>query len=866
MAESAETIDHAAPEPADPALPGMLAGIRVIEVADETAEYVGLVLAGLGADIVKVEPPRGSTSRGLAPFYQNRPDPERSLFFWAYNRGKRSVVLDLERPDSRATLLDLLGSSDVLLDSTGGRLNEMLGLERKALLARFPGLITARLSPFGDTGPWRDYRATDLIHLALGGVMMNCGYDPDPTGHYDLPPISPQFWQAYHIAGEQLVIGILAALLHREATGEGQDVAIAVHEAVAKNTELDVMSWIMRRAPLLRVTCRHASERVDRTPTIGHTKDGRWYMIGMAQDPAKVIPFLKSYNMEGDLTPPDPGQTQSARRVPGSSPNDERVMHLVEVVQRLLHAHTFENVPWRAAQDAGLLWAPLRRPHESLGDPHWLKRGSLGDVEHPEIGAELRYPISKWRSDRTRWIPGRRAPLLGEDNASVLGSGLHARPSRARVPTGTLLSTRGKPFALQNIRILDFSWFLASAGGTRFLTALGAESFKVEWQAHPDTRLAAMAPIGGREARRAATAPLPGVKDSDMGGQFLNKNSGKRGISLNIRDPRGLEIAKQLVKISDIVAEGFSPGVMERAGLGYEVMKSLRPDIIYVQQSGMGAYGTYGRFRTVGPVAAAFTGASEMSGLPEPAMPVGWGYSFLDWIGAYSFASAILGALYHRARTGEGQWIDASQCESGIFLNGVAMLDWETNRRAFARTGNRMPYRAAAPHGAYRCSGVDRWIAIACLDQADWECLVNAADKEEWRDDPRFQSLEARIANQDALDAAITRWTETQDAYACMARLQRAGVPAGVCQNAEDRCDHDPQLAALEWLTEITGTKIGTWPIPEVPVKLSATPAHVGGPIDRGAPCYGEDNVYVLRDLLGYSETEIARFAAEGVI
>ncbi len=866
MAQPAETIDDAVPEPDDPALPGMLAGVRVVEVADETAEYVGLILAGLGAEILKIEPPQGSTSRGLAPFYQHRPDPERSLFFWAYNRGKRSVVLDLARPDSRATLLDLLGSADVLLDSTRGRLNNLLNLDREALLARFPGLITARLSPFGDTGPWRDYRATDLIHLALGGVMMNCGYDPDPDGHYDLPPVAPQFWHAYHIAGEQLVVGILAALLHREATGEGQDVALAVHEAVAKNTELDVMSWIMRRAPLQRVTCRHATERVDRTPTIGHTKDGRWYMIGMSQDPAKVIPFLQSCNMAGDLQPPEPGQTQSARRVPGSSPNDERALHLVEVVQRLVRAHTFEDVPWRRAQDAGLLWAPLRKPHESLNDPHWLKRGSLGDVAHPEFGVSLRYPVSKWRSNATRWLPGRRAPQLGEDTASVLGTARPEAARRPRVPAQARLSKRGKPFALQNIRILDFSWFLASAGGTRFLAALGAESVKVEWKAHPDTRLAAMAPVGGRDARRAATAPLPGVTDADMGGQFLNKNSGKRGISLNIRDPRGLEIAKRLVAISDIVAEGFSPGVLERAGLGYSVMKSLRPDIIYIQQSGMGAYGTYGRFRTVGPVAAAFTGASEMSGLPEPAMPVGWGYSYLDWIGAYSFASAILGALYHRARTGEGQSIDASQCESGIFLNGVPMLDWETNRRAFARTGNRVQYRAVAPHGAYRCRGVDRWIAIACLDQADWERLVDAADKDEWRHDPRFASLEARVANQDALDAMITRWTERQDAYECMARLQRAGVPAGVCQNAEDRCDHDPQLAALEWLTEITGSKIGKWPIPEVPVKLSATPAYVGGPIDRGAPCYGEDNLYVLHELLGYSEMEIAKFAEDGVI
>ena len=151
-----------------------------------------------------------------------------------------------------------------------------------------------------------------------------------------------------------------------------------------------------------------------------------------------------------------------------------------------------------------------------------------------------------------------------------------------------------------------------------------------------------MAPVGGREAREKATAPLPGVTDPDMGGQFNNKNPGKRGISLNVRHPKGLEIAKRLVAMSDIVAEGFSPGVLDNWGLGYDAMRAIKPDIIYVQQSGMGAQGTYGRFRTVGPIANSFAGLSEMSGLPEPAMPAGWGYSYLDWMGAYSFALAML--------------------------------------------------------------------------------------------------------------------------------------------------------------------------------------------------------------------------------
>ncbi|MFC7555494.1 CoA transferase [Pseudoroseomonas wenyumeiae] len=177
-----------------------------------------------------------------------------------------------------------------------------------------------------------------------------------------------------------------------------------------------------------------------------------------------------------------------------------------------------------------------------------------------------------------------------------------------------------------------------------------------------------------------------------------------------------------------------------------------------------------------------------------------------------------------------------------------------------------LPYKPAAPHGAYRCAGEDRWIAIACFTEEEWRGLCQVAGHPGWASDPRFATLEGRLAHQDALDVALTSWTREQEAHACMAALQAAGVPAGVCQNAEDRCDRDPQLAALDWMTEVTGTKIGRWPVTELPAKLSATPAYSGGIIDRGAPGYGEDNERLLRDLLGYSAREVAELAAEGVI
>jgi crotonobetainyl-CoA:carnitine CoA-transferase CaiB-like acyl-CoA transferase len=850
---------------------GSLAGIRVIELADEQAEYCGLTLAGLGADVIKVEPPGGSPTRRIGPFYQDKADPEGSLFFWLYNRGKRSIVLDLKQEKDRTRLRELIAGADILLESMPKGELDGYGLSAATLKKEFPALIHARVTPFGDDGPWAGFKASDLIHLALGGVMMNCGYDPAPDGKYDLPPIAPQMWHAYHIAGEQLTMAIVAALLYRFRTGQGQQVSCAIHEAIAKSTEVDLMTWVMRRAPILRQTCRHARESVAPNPSIAHTKDGRWVMASLGNredDPQRLVALMERHGMTAGFDPETAAVAKGGRFVPGTGPVTQKRDEGMEAFQRFVRAFTYENIPWREAQEAGLLCAPLRKPHENAIDPHWLARKSVTDIEHPELGRSFRYATSKWISTANAWAVGRRAPRINEDAAAVMTPVKRTHPviaSSARVDANEKPSRRGKPFPLNGIRIVDFSWFLASAGGTRFMSAFGAESIKIELKSHPDTRLAAMAPVGGREARDKATAPLPGVTDLNMGGQFNNKNPGKRGISLNVRHPKGLEIARRLVAMSDIVAEGFSPGVLDNWGLGYDALRKIKSDIIYVQQSGMGAQGTYGRFRTVGPIANAFAGLSDMSGLPEPAMPAGWGYSYLDWMGAYSFALAMLSALFHRNRTGEGQWIDASQTEVGLFINGPAILDWSANERIWTRFGNRSPYKPAAPHGAYPCADDDRWIAIACFTEAEWNSFVKVAAHPEWATDSRFATLAARLAHQDALDAQVRDWTKSRDAYQTMLDLQQAGVPAGVCQTAGDRCDRDPQLRSLEWLTEVTGTKIGRWPLAEVPIKLSESPAYIGGRIDRGAPCYGEDNEYVFGELLGMSTSEIKALADDGV-
>ncbi|WP_439030577.1 CoA transferase [Gordonia terrae] len=845
--------------------PGSLSDIRIVEIGDHQGEYCGLVLAGLGADVIKVEPPGGSPSRMSAPFVDDVPNPDKSLYFWAYNRGKRSIVVDVVEPDGKAQYERLIAGADVVIDSTPLGHLDGLGLGSAELRSRHPHLVYARLTPFGEDGPDKDLKASDLVHLAYGGVVMNNGYDPDPTLEYDTPPIAPQLGHSYAIAGEQLAFTIVAALSTRNRTGHGQHLSCAIHEAVAKNTEGDLMSWVALRTPFNRQTCRHSAPTVSRHRSIFSTKDGRWY-LAMTRNAKLLGPFLEKWGIGGTISDGSDEVEKDSRVLPGMEGGAASNM---DVVEQTMRRYLYDSVPWREAQEAGLMWVPVRQPHESADDEHWIARGTYTDVEHPELGRSLRYPTSKWVTEGSVWVPGRRAPLLDEDRAEVLSIEPRTPVVARASEEPARLTPHGTPFPLQGLRVLDFTWMLASAGATRFLAALGADVIKVEWHKNLDPRRGGN-PVGGREAREKATGPVPSQWPADQGGpvgaQYNNKNPGKRGLSLNVKHPEGLKLAKRLVERSSIVTEGFSPGVMEGWGLGYDVLREINPEVIYAKQSGMGSHGTYGRFRTVGPVAQAFSGLSHMSGLPEPYPPAGWGYSYLDWYGAYSFALALMAAVYHRERTGEGQWIDASQSEVGLYLTALPLLDHDVNGRVFERAGNRSPYSTAAPEGIYRCVGDDRWIAITCATQEEWIRLAREAGHSEWLERDEFATLEARQRNRADLDELIGGWTRTCEPFALMRRLQDIGIAAGVAQTAADRYERDPQLRHLNWLTELDATNFGRWPVAAPSVHMSETPQYIGGLVGRGAPTYGEHNYEVYAEILGLSKADVDALAEENII
>jgi crotonobetainyl-CoA:carnitine CoA-transferase CaiB-like acyl-CoA transferase len=298
-------------------------------------------------------------------------------------------------------------------------------------------------------------------------------------------------------------------------------------------------------------------------------------------------------------------------------------------------------------------------------------------------------------------------------------------------------------------------------------------------------------------------------------------------------------------------------------------MREIRPDLIYVSMCGFGHEGPDTSHVTMGPTAQALTGLTFMVGLPDRP-PAGWSFSYLDHVGGYLGAIAVLAGAIHRGRTGEGQHIDVSQLEPATALSGALLLDAMLNnrpsRRAGFPTGNRRAHPPSAPSGAYRAQGDDKWVVVSCRTEEHWDALVDAMGRPPWAHDPRFATLAGRVQHADDLDAHIGAWTSEHDRYEVMDLLQRAGVPAGAVQDAADRLERDPQLAARGHYTMLGNAEVEPLPLEGVPFRMSATPPHTGGALRRGPPCLGEDNESVLGDVLGMSAADVAALAAEGAL
>lgn len=438
-------------------------------------------------------------------------------------------------------------------------------------------------------------------------------------------------------------------------------------------------------------------------------------------------------------------------------------------------------------------------------------------------------------------------PAAGAPAASSPPPPAHVDPPPAGSPAP-------RSTALSHIRICDLSGQLAGAGSTRFLAAFGAQVIRME---DPTNE-------GRWDILRGSPPMVDERRGINLGGAFNNHNVEKLGITLNLRTDEGKALLTRLIEISDVVTENFSSGVMERLGFSYEQMRAINEQVVYVSNSGFGKTGPYAHFKTFGPIVQACCGLTFSSGLADEP-PAGWGFSYMDHMGANFMALAVLAALVQRNRTGEGQWVDMSCTEAGLALTGPELLDYTVNDRPLRRPGmpdsnaNNLP--PMAPHGIFPAEGEDSWVAIACRDDDDWRALAGVVD-EVWTRDAAYDGLAGRQARRTELEAHLAAWTVRRSRSATQELLRAAGVPASRVATPQDRIEDDPTTAAWGLWPTAHHTEIGDVRVDGVPLHLSET----DWVIARGAPCLGEHNDYVYGELLGLSGAEIDELRRTGVI
>jgi crotonobetainyl-CoA:carnitine CoA-transferase CaiB-like acyl-CoA transferase len=402
--------------------------------------------------------------------------------------------------------------------------------------------------------------------------------------------------------------------------------------------------------------------------------------------------------------------------------------------------------------------------------------------------------------------------------------------------------------ALAGLRVIDFTWAGAGPLLTKVLADFGAEVIRIESRTHLDSF-------------RYATPFVDGEPGLERSGHFLALNSSKSHVTLNVNHPQGRELACRLIASADVVAENFTSHVMEKWRLSYEHLRQLKPDLVMISLSMEGRSGPHREARGFGTVLQAAAGLADLTGWPDrpPSIP---GVAYTDWTTPLFGLVAVLAALDYRRRTGQGQYIDVSNLEVGVNCLETAILDYTVNGRVQTRAGNEWMVGdspGAAPHGVYRCQGMNRWCAITVENEQEWRRFCNVIGHPAWTRQPRFSTVLSRVKHRDELNQLIETWTAQYPAEEIMARFQQAGIAAGVVQSAADLAS-DPQLMHRGQSVLLDHPEVGVQHYDTPAFHLPASPAQL-----HPVPRLGEHNAAVFKGLLGLSEAEYEALARDGV-
>jgi crotonobetainyl-CoA:carnitine CoA-transferase CaiB-like acyl-CoA transferase len=842
-------------EPANSMTSLPLDDVRVVECGEGVAAaFAAKLMALLGAQVIKVEPPGGDWTRFRGPFLDDRIDPEMSGLFLYLNADKSGVVLDLRVASDRAKLDELLAGADIVLHNIPPCQRAALRMESATIHAAHPDLIVTGISAYGDSGPRAEWRAYELNMIHAGGVA---ALAPLCSKRADLPPLKLFGHQAEFQAANHAAFATLAAWFHRGRneveTGEragGARIASAASDPTLRGRgqviEVSAQECLVAMLELSLLFYTYMGLQTSR---LGGRLLGPWKIFDCSNGKLLLAcveehQWQSLVKLMGD---PEWAREEIFKDRLLRGRNSDALSLLMQDwfsqwdVSELFHACQQRRIPA----------APVYQMADIFGDPHLRARSFFSLLPLRERAGRVEVASTPFKASDMKWRLERPAPRLGEDNAQLYGAGElkgteSSRQASLETPIEASSHIQLHKGPLSGIRVLDFSWVWQGPFCTLQFAHLGAEVIRIESAKKP-------------EINRLIPPFAEGRAGVNRAGSFNQWNQGKRSIQLDLGNPRALEIARSLVPHCDLVVENFAPGVIGKMGLGYEGLRELKPDIIMLSLSGYGQTGPYSRYVSYGGLLGAQSGLFSVSGY-RTGEPGETGITYGDPNSGGLAVFAAVAALIHRARTGRGQYIDVSLWEALEMVMPEAWLEYSMNGREPAVTANRD--RWMAPHNCYKSKGdAEEWLTIAVGNETEWRALCSAIGQPSLAHDPRFAAAELRKRNEEELDAIITRWTSERDRWEGAELLQRAGVAAMPTLTNKDLA-LDPHLRERGFLVELEHPEVGKRTHAGVPWTMSSTPCKV----DRPAPILGADTDEVLGSLLGFSTEEIETLRRNGAI
>ncbi len=822
----------------------LLRPYRVLDLTDELGELAGRILADLGADVVKIEPPEGDPSRWRPPYFGDRAHPERSLAWWASNLNKRGITLDLKAPSDEAAFLRLVKTADFVLESFRPGYLDELGLGYRVLSELNPRIILTSVTPFGQSGPYASYPATDLTLQALGGFLY-------VNGDADRPPVRISADLAFRHGGGQAAAGSLVAHFERERTGRGQHVDVSIQ---------DYIPWTPLNVTFA-AQVQHANTMRQAVGFRAHTtgvkfrftwpcKDGRIAFRPLVTGGGKAqFEALVAWMTDEGFGDP----ILTAREWAGADNRDitqAEYDQIAAVIEGFLCTRTLDEL-YQKAVELRFRLAPAATAQDIVESRQIQARGLLVPVAHPELERAFLYPGAFAKFSATPIETFRRAPRLGEHNDAVLHeevppvgeSAPHESAPRWRQQPARALQAEG---VFAGLKIVDFTWAAAGPITTRHFGDYGATVVKIESSKHPDSLRVGPPFVDGK----------PGINRSGFFAQF---NPNKLSVTIDMTTQAGRDLTRRLIlEWADVVVDSFTPRVMPGWGLAYATLSQTRPDLVMLSTCMQGQTGPYRDYAGFGDQGAALSGFFMLNGWldRDPATPNG---AYTDMAAPHFGASALLAALDYRARTGRGQHIDLSQIECGVQFLAPQVLDFTVRGHVPQRMGNRS--LRDAPHGVFPVGGQDAWIAIVCASDTQWQALVQLMGSPAWATDAQLASANGRLAQQDELERRLAEWTAPQAGDVLQRRLLEAGIPAGVAYPMLDVFD-DPQLVHRQHFVPLDHPEMGEWKYDELGFKLPESPSQ----LRTAAPLLGQHTEHVLKQFLGLSDPEYQALVDVGAL